>query len=163
MSAPGNLSLFGRAIELLGIGETHQAGYASSRTTCGVKQVTIVIAPSQSSGRKRQNPLTVLLYPNLLSVGESPINQLVGRLFRAFRSALAVGLASLVALTTRRRARGGEAPEGSFARRLGQGFEVHTGRLSGAAAAIQVILPLAAVSFGMTIFAVIHHLDVFGA
>lgn len=46
---------------------------------------------------------------------------------------------------------------------LGQGFETHTGRLSGAAAAIQVILPLAAVSFGMTIFAVIHHLDVFGA
>jgi len=76
--------------------------------------------------------------------------------------AVALGLASLVALTTRRRAGNGEPPDGSFQRWLGDGFEAHTGRLSGAAAAIQVILPLAAVSFGMTLFAVVHHLDVFG-
>jgi hypothetical protein len=74
----------------------------------------------------------------------------------------AVGLASLVALATRR-PRHGEPPDGSFQRWLGDGFEAHTGRLSGAAAAIQLILPLAAVSFGMTLFAVVRHLDVFGA
>jgi hypothetical protein len=78
--------------------------------------------------------------------------------------AVIVGLASLVALATRRRRpQDSEPPDGSFQRWLGDGFEAHTGRLSGAAAATQVILPLAAVSFGMTLFAVVHHLDVFGA
>lgn len=78
--------------------------------------------------------------------------------------AVAVGLASVVALATRRRrAPDSEPPDGSFQRWLGDSFEAHTGRLSGAAAAIQVILPLAAVSFGMTLFAVVRHLDVFGA
>jgi hypothetical protein len=75
--------------------------------------------------------------------------------------AVAVGLASLVALATRRRhARDSEPPGGSFQRWLGDGSQAHTGRLSAAAAAIQVILPLAAVSFGMTLFAVVRHLDV---
>lgn len=46
---------------------------------------------------------------------------------------------------------------------FGREFESHTGRTSGAAAAIQIILPLAAVAFGMTLFAVVHHLDVIGA
>jgi hypothetical protein len=74
--------------------------------------------------------------------------------------AVAVGLASLVGLIIRRRKGGvSEAREGSFA----QGFEAHTGRLRGAAAAMQVILSLAAEAFGMTIFAVVHHLDVIGA
>lgn len=78
--------------------------------------------------------------------------------------AVAVGLVSLVGLVMRRRrARDRSAPSGSFEQWLDEGFESHTGRMSGAAAAIQVILPLAAVAFGMTLFAVIHHLDVFGA
>ena len=79
--------------------------------------------------------------------------------------AIAVGVALLVVSLVRRRRepRASRPPEGAFQQWLGGEFDAHTGQLKGIAAAIQVILPLAAVAFGMTLFAVVRHLDVIGA
>ena len=77
--------------------------------------------------------------------------------------AIVVGLVAVAVLFFQRRGRPREEPRpGSLADWLGSEFEAHTGRLKGVAAAAQVILPLAAVAFGMTLFAIIRHLD-FGA
>jgi len=77
--------------------------------------------------------------------------------------AVAVGLAAVAVLVARRRGRPREDPRpGSLAAWLDSEFVAHTGGLKGAAAAAQVILPLAAVAFGMTLFAIVRHLD-FGA
>jgi len=77
--------------------------------------------------------------------------------------AIAVGIVAIAVLAAQRRGRPHEDPRpGSLADWLGSEFEAHTGRLKGAAAAAQVILPLAAVAFGMTLFAIIRHID-FGA
>lgn len=74
--------------------------------------------------------------------------------------ATAVGVAAIVVLAIQRRGRPRAAPApGSLAAWLGSEFEAHTGRLKGAAAAAQVILPLAAVAFAMTLFAIIRHID----
>jgi|SRR5579863_488682 hypothetical protein len=78
--------------------------------------------------------------------------------------ALVVAAVMLAAFFARRRGQPREEPQaGSFAEWLGQEFESHTGRMSASAAAIQLLLPLAAVAFGMSLFAVVHHLDVIGA
>lgn len=45
---------------------------------------------------------------------------------------------------------------------LGRDFGSQSEELRGRAAAIQVLLPIMAVSFGMTLFAIVHHLDIFG-
>ena len=42
---------------------------------------------------------------------------------------------------------------------LDREFDAHTGRLKGMAAAIEILLPIAAVAFGMTIFALVRYLD----
>jgi Na+/proline symporter len=75
--------------------------------------------------------------------------------------AIAVGLPLVLALIARRhRPRGNHAEADTLAEWLGREFEAHTGRVKGTAAVIQVLLPLAAVAVGMSIFAVVHHLDV---
>jgi hypothetical protein len=75
---------------------------------------------------------------------------------------VAVGLALVLALIARRDRRqvyrDGDDP-GSLGEWLGREFETQTGRIGGMAAAIQVLLPIAAVAFGMTIFAIAHHFD----
>ena len=73
--------------------------------------------------------------------------------------AIAVGLPLLLALIERRhrRHRSGDEPA-PLTDWLGREFDTHTGRLSGSTAAIQILLPIAAVAFGMTLFAVVRHL-----
>jgi hypothetical protein len=74
---------------------------------------------------------------------------------------LVVTLPLLLGLIAHRhRARGDHAEADTLGDWLGRDFEDHTGRMSGVDAAIQIILPLAAVAIGMTIFAVVHHLDI---
>jgi Na+/proline symporter len=75
--------------------------------------------------------------------------------------AVAVGLPLLLALIARRhRRRADHAEADSLNDWLGREFDAHTGPMKGTVAAIQIILPLAAVAFGMTIFALIRHFDV---
>lgn len=73
---------------------------------------------------------------------------------------IAVGLSLLLAAIHRRhhRQRPDDGEASSLTEWLGRDFESHTGRLKGAAAAAQILLPLAAVAFGMTIFALVRHL-----
>jgi hypothetical protein len=75
---------------------------------------------------------------------------------------IAVCLPLLLALIARRHrpSRRDDAEDGTLADWLGRDFEGHTGRMSGAVAAIQILLPIVAVAFGMTIFALVHHFDV---
>jgi len=73
---------------------------------------------------------------------------------------VAVGLPLLLALIARRRrSREVHAEADSFNDWLGRDFDAYTGRLKGTAAAVQVLLPIAAVSLGMTIFALVRHFD----
>ena len=69
---------------------------------------------------------------------------------------VAVGLPLVLGLIARRRRRNDPAEPDTLHDWLDRDFESNTGRLSTAAAAAQVILPIAAVAFGMTIFAVVH-------
>jgi hypothetical protein len=75
---------------------------------------------------------------------------------------IAVGLPLILAgIARRHRATGtGKVNAETLAEWLGREFDDHTGRLKGIAAAIQILLPLAAVAFGMTLFALVHHFDV---
>ena len=71
--------------------------------------------------------------------------------------------ATLIPVTlwwTRRRHRAPSGEEESFRRWESEDFSIWQGRLSGREAATQVLLPLAAVAFGMTIFAIVEHLVV---
>jgi hypothetical protein len=61
---------------------------------------------------------------------------------------------------TRRRHRTVSSKEESFRRWESEEFATWQGRLSGREAALQILLPIAAVSFGMTIFAIVEHLVV---
>jgi len=54
-----------------------------------------------------------------------------------------------------------DQPE-SFAAWQERDFEICEGRLKGADAALQVLLPIAAVSLGMAVFALVLHFDVGG-
>ena len=66
--------------------------------------------------------------------------------------------------TRKARAANGDAPEReSFSRWLAGEVETHRGRLKGSEALIEVLLPVAAVSFSMTLFALVLHFDVPGA
>jgi hypothetical protein len=70
---------------------------------------------------------------------------------------IAVGLPLLLALIAHRHPRAAarnDAEPDTLRDWLGSEFEAQTGQLKGAAAATQVLLPIAAVAFGMTIFAV---------
>jgi len=76
--------------------------------------------------------------------------------------AVAVGLPLLLESISRRHPRrgDGEPEDGSLGEWLAREFDAQSGRISAKAAAIQVLLPIAAVAFGMTIFAVVHHIDI---
>jgi hypothetical protein len=93
-----------------------------------------------------------------VSAGHSALALTVVSLFIA----IAVGLPLILALIAwrHRPPHTDHAETDSFREWLGREFDAHTGRLKGTAAAIQVILPIAAVAFGMTIFALVHHFDV---
>ena len=69
-----------------------------------------------------------------------------------------VGLPLILGLIARRHrppADGDKA--GSMAEWLGREFDTRTERIKGSEAAVQILLPIAAVAFGMTIFALVHH------
>jgi hypothetical protein len=51
-------------------------------------------------------------------------------------------------------------PKESFAAWASQNFATWTGALSGRDAAMQILLPIAAVSIGMFVFGLVYHLDV---
>ena len=53
-----------------------------------------------------------------------------------------------------------QAPNEPFPEWASHGFDTWTERLTGKAAAIQILLPLAAVAFGMTIFGLVFYFDV---
>ena len=61
---------------------------------------------------------------------------------------------------TRRRHRIARNEDESFRHWESEDFATWQGRLSGREAALQILLPIAAVSFGMTIFAIVEHLVV---
>ena len=77
---------------------------------------------------------------------------------------IAVALPLLLALIARRRrARGlglDQSEPDTLKEWLTREFSEQTGTIGARAAAVQVLLPLAAVAFGMTIFALIHHFDI---
>lgn len=75
---------------------------------------------------------------------------------------VAVGLPLLLGLIATRHPRRCEAePEkGSLREWLNHEFDAESGPMSARVAAVQVLLPIAAVSFGMTIFALVHHFDI---
>jgi hypothetical protein len=74
---------------------------------------------------------------------------------------LAAGLVSLLALTRRRHPRPdlGEGPraEDAFNRWADGEVEISTGRVGGTLAAVETLLPIAAVAVGMAAFAVVLH------
>jgi hypothetical protein len=61
---------------------------------------------------------------------------------------------------TRQRHRAASTEGESFRHWESEEFATWQGRLSGREAALQILLPIAAVSFGMTIFAIVEHLVV---
>jgi hypothetical protein len=74
---------------------------------------------------------------------------------------IVVGLQLLLALIGRRRfPRDSDAEAMSLTEWLSRQFAVHTGQIKGLVAAIEILMPLVAVAFGMTIFALVHHFDV---
>jgi hypothetical protein len=74
---------------------------------------------------------------------------------------IAVGLPLLLGLIARRHRADNANPteSDSLSEWLDRDFEAHTGRMRGAVAAAQILLPIAAVAFGMTIFALVRHFD----
>ncbi|MGA7972247.1 MAG: hypothetical protein WCA36_05525 [Pseudolabrys sp.] len=69
------------------------------------------------------------------------------------------GILTLIAITWRRRAAHADhPPEETFHVWAGQQFRTWTGDLAGHAAAAQILLPIAAVAFSMTIFGLIYNL-----
>jgi hypothetical protein len=72
---------------------------------------------------------------------------------------IALGLPGVLWLITRRARPAPDARDQreSFARWITGEFETHRGRLKASDALIEVLLPIAAVSFGMTIFALTLH------
>ncbi len=75
---------------------------------------------------------------------------------------IAVGLPLLLGLIARRHRSGNTDPAepNSLSEWLGRDFAAQTGRMRGTVAAAQILLPIAAVAFGMTIFALVRHFDV---
>jgi hypothetical protein len=74
---------------------------------------------------------------------------------------IVTGIPTLIWITWRRRAvHPDDAPEESFRLWASQQFRAWTGRLSGGAAAAQILLPLAAVAFGMTIFGLVYNITI---
>jgi hypothetical protein len=72
-----------------------------------------------------------------------------------------VGIPTLLWLTWRRNAASGRhAATQNFSAWTGEEFRTWSGGLSGKEAALQILLPIAAVSFGMTIFGLVYYLDV---
>jgi hypothetical protein len=70
---------------------------------------------------------------------------------------IVTGIPILIWMTWRRRAAHPEhAPEESFRAWASQEFSTWTGILPGGAAATQILLPIAAVAFGMTIFGLVY-------
>ena len=94
----------------------------------------------------------IISFWGFLGTGYSALALTVASLFII----VAVGLPLLLARIARRRRRKDPAEPDTLHDWLDRDFESNTGRLSTAAAAAQVILPIAAVAFGMTIFAVVH-------
>ena len=74
-------------------------------------------------------------------------------------SVIAVGLPLLLGLIARRHQADTANPAewDSLSEWLDRDFDAHTGRIRGAVAAAQILLPIAAVAFGMTIFALVRH------
>ncbi len=73
---------------------------------------------------------------------------------------IVTGIPTLIWLTWRRRAaHPDEGPKESYRLWASEQFRSWTGRLSGGAAATQILLPLAAVAFGMTIFGLVYDLS----
>jgi hypothetical protein len=89
-----------------------------------------------------------------------------GSLYTDYLFMVVTGLivfATLIPVTlwwTRRRHRAPSGSDESFRHWESEEFAIWQGRLSGREAALQVLLPLAAVSLGMTIFAIVEHLVV---
>jgi hypothetical protein len=73
-----------------------------------------------------------------------------------------LGIPSLLWLTWHRNAANQqvETPPQPLSEWASRGFNTLTERLSGKAAAIQILLPIAAVAFGMTIFGLVFYFDV---
>jgi len=71
-----------------------------------------------------------------------------------------LGIPTLIWLAWRKAEPDEEAQEEAFHDWASQGFDTWTERLSGKAAAIQILLPIAAVAFGMTIFGLVLYFDV---
>jgi hypothetical protein len=79
--------------------------------------------------------------------------------------AMAFGLPAVLWLMNRRARRSlGDDPASheSFAQWMDGEFEAHRGRLKGSEALVEVLLPIAAVSLGMSIFAIVLHFAVGG-
>jgi hypothetical protein len=78
---------------------------------------------------------------------------------------IAVALPAILARISRRHHRWPDdhAEPGTLKEWLHREFGIEEGAVEAKAAAIQVLLPIVAVAFGMTIFAVVHHLDIVGA
>jgi len=66
---------------------------------------------------------------------------------------IAVGLPFILS-----RLRGGDPNEGSFRSWSARDFETWTGRLRGSQAATEILLPIAAVAFGLTAIGIVLHL-----
>ncbi len=74
---------------------------------------------------------------------------------------IATGIPVLIWMTWRRRAAHPDRPpDETFRLWATQQFRAWTGDLSGGAAAVQVLLPIAAVSIGMTVFGLVYYFDV---
>jgi hypothetical protein len=72
-----------------------------------------------------------------------------------------VGIPTLLWLTWRRNARHGRDNNAeTFSTWTVDAFHTCNGDLSGKEAALQILLPIAAVSIGMTIFGLVYYLDV---
>jgi hypothetical protein len=74
---------------------------------------------------------------------------------------IAVVLPLVLAAIARRHPRADAGPDeaDTLPEWLNGEFNSHTERLGGAAAAVQILLPIAAIAFGMTIFALVLHFD----
>jgi hypothetical protein len=75
---------------------------------------------------------------------------------------IAVGLPLILALIANRHRRpfGGNRDEASLGDWAHTQFDANTGLTRGSTAIIEVLLPLCAVAFGMTIFAIVHFLEI---
>lgn len=132
--------------------------------------------PTRDPARQHNQPVNDALHPVIYKTLAGLVVWLVASIWLLFDRAhyiglilamitvffiILTGIPTLIWITWRRRAAHPDhPPEENFRLWASQQFRAWTGDLSGAAAAAQILLPIAAVAFGMTIFGLIFDITI---